>query len=45
MITNKLCEAGGMQRVKTPQQAVYFRAAGETPWEARFKRPEDLGPR
>lgn len=38
MITTKLCAAGGLQRVKTPQQAVNFWAAGETPWEARFKR-------
>jgi hypothetical protein len=38
MITTKLCAAGGLQRVKTPQQAVNFWVAGETPWEARFKR-------
>lgn len=27
---------GGLQRVKSPQQAVNFMAAGETPWEVRF---------
>lgn len=38
MITTKLCGAGGLQRVKTPQQAVNFSATGETPWEVRFQR-------
>ena len=42
MITTKLCAAGGLQRVKTPQQAVNFWATGETPWEARFKRLQGL---
>ena len=31
MITTKLCAAGGLQRVKSPQLAVNFRATGETP--------------
>jgi hypothetical protein len=38
MITTKLCAAGGLQRVKTLQQAVNFWAAGETPWVSGFKR-------
>jgi hypothetical protein len=31
MITTKLCAAGGLQRVKSPQRAVNFMATGETP--------------
>lgn len=38
MITTKLCAVGDLQRVKTPQQAVNFRASGETPLAARFQR-------
>ena len=38
MITTKLCAAGGLQRIKTLQKAVNFRASGETPLAARFQR-------